>query len=80
VSASLSQNVLGVSQNGKEWDQPHTAYPRDQLRAEDASALEKATSVVHKEDTQEKFYQHKWWDHGKGWKNTLNNLRLMTQN
>jgi hypothetical protein len=25
------------------------------------------------------FHKHKWWDHGKGWKNILNNLRLIIQ-
>jgi SRSO17 transposase len=25
------------------------------------------------------FYKHKWWDCGRGWKNTLNNLRLVIQ-
>jgi SRSO17 transposase len=25
------------------------------------------------------FHQHKWWDPGKGWKNILNNLRLIIQ-
>jgi SRSO17 transposase len=47
--------------------------------AEKASVLEKAISVVNKEETQEKFQQHTWWEQGKGWKNTLNNLRLMLQ-
>jgi SRSO17 transposase len=28
---------------------------------------------------QEVFRQHKWWDHGTGWKNLLNNLRLVIQ-
>ena len=27
----------------------------------------------------EKFVQHPWWDHQKGWKNLLNNLRLVVQ-
>ena len=35
--------------------------------------------IVNKEDKQEKFHQHKWWDRGKGWKNLLNNLRLIIQ-
>jgi len=30
-------------------------------------------------DPQSKFASHPWWDHGKGWKNLLNNLRLITQ-
>ena len=28
---------------------------------------------------QELFARHKWWDQGKGWKNLLNNLRLIIQ-
>lgn len=27
----------------------------------------------------EKFREHKWWDKGQGWKNLLNNLRLVIQ-
>jgi hypothetical protein len=47
--------------------------------AEQASGLEKVTSGVKKEEAQEKFHQHTWWNHSKGWKNTLNNFRLMIQ-
>jgi hypothetical protein len=46
--------------------------------AED-SALEKATQVINQQDKQEKFHQHTWGDHGTGWKNLLNNLRLLIQ-
>jgi SRSO17 transposase len=46
---------------------------------EKVSALEKAMQRVDQEDKQEKFHQHKWWDQRKGWKNTLNNLRLIIQ-
>ncbi|MGL4622499.1 hypothetical protein [Chroococcidiopsis sp.] len=27
----------------------------------------------------EKFKEHEWWDFGQGWKNLLNNLRLVIQ-
>jgi hypothetical protein len=27
----------------------------------------------------EKFREHEWWDRGQGWKNLLNNLRLVIQ-
>ena len=27
----------------------------------------------------EKFREHEWWDFGQGWKNLLNNLRLVIQ-
>lgn len=32
-----------------------------------------------KSSKESKFSQHKWWDEGKGWKNLLNNLRLIIQ-
>jgi hypothetical protein len=35
--------------------------------------------VVNPAVKQEVFRQHKWWDYGKGWKNVLNNLRLVIQ-
>ncbi len=34
---------------------------------------------THREEGQKRFSQHKWWDKGKGWKNILNNLRLIVQ-
>ena len=30
-------------------------------------------------DPQSQFASHPWWDNGKGWKNILNNLRLIIQ-
>ncbi|BCL39756.1 IS701 family transposase [Nostoc sp. MS1] len=30
-------------------------------------------------ETQSQFASHPWWDNGKGWKNILNNLRLIAQ-
>ncbi len=30
-------------------------------------------------DPQSTFASHPWWDNGKGWKNILNNLRLVIQ-
>jgi hypothetical protein len=29
--------------------------------------------------TPDRFSQHRWWDNGQGWKNILNNLRLILQ-
>jgi SRSO17 transposase len=31
------------------------------------------------QSSKQRFSQHKWWDGGKGWKNHLNNLRLIIQ-
>jgi SRSO17 transposase len=75
----------------KWWEIVYSAYLMVSLQAsafkaidflsnsEEDAILEKATHVVNKEDKQEKFHQHKWWDRGKGWKNLLNNLRLIIQ-
>ena len=30
-------------------------------------------------DSQSTFVSHPWWDNGQGWKNILNNLRLVAQ-
>jgi hypothetical protein len=32
-----------------------------------------------RQGAQEPFTQHTWWDQGTGWKNLLNNLRLIIQ-
>jgi SRSO17 transposase len=42
-------------------------------------AVDQAEHVTKPVATQAIFHKHKWWDHGKGWKNTLNNLRLIIQ-
>jgi hypothetical protein len=36
-------------------------------------------SATQLEDSQEEFHQHQWWNPGKGWKATLNNVRLIIQ-
>ena len=34
---------------------------------------------LERQTIQEQFARHKWWDRGQGWKNMLNNLRLIIQ-
>jgi SRSO17 transposase len=66
----------------KWWEIVCSAYLMVSLQSSafnEDSAVEKSTHVINQEDKQEKFHQHKWWDHGKGWKNLLNNFRLLIQ-
>ena len=42
-----------------------------------ADARKPATRTLDKRERQ--FRQHQWWDEGQGWKNILNNLRLIIQ-
>jgi SRSO17 transposase len=47
-------------------------------QTEQASPVAEQPITPH-EEPQERFQQHKWWAPGKGWKTTLNNLRLIIQ-
>ena len=49
-----------------------------QAHTEPSMSLEEPPSM-QQADVQERFYQHKWWDPRRGWKMTLNNLRLIIQ-
>jgi hypothetical protein len=52
---------------------------------ESANCPKRAAQTVSQGEAQERqtaqepFSHHKWWDQGKGWKNLLNNLRLIIQ-
>ena len=61
------------------WEIVYSAYLMVSLQSEvfrDAD-LEKTDSPSNL--CLDKFQQHSWWDKEKGWKNVLNNLRLITQ-
>jgi SRSO17 transposase len=49
------------------------------LSGEEGCAGENEEHVTKPAANQTIFHQHKWWDPGKGWKNILNNLRLIIQ-
>ena len=42
-----------------------------------ADARQQVSSTLDKLEA--KFRQHQWWNEGQGWKNILNNLRLIIQ-
>ena len=45
----------------------------------DRLTIEQEEHVTKPRTKQAMFHKHKWWDHGTGWKNLLNNLRLIIQ-
>jgi hypothetical protein len=56
------------------------AYPELTLSSsEEEPAAEKVLYVVNQAEQPEKVHHHPWWDHRQGWKNLLNNLRLIIQ-
>jgi hypothetical protein len=44
-----------------------------------ASQEEPRPPVTHEVTPVNRFHEHPWWDTGQGWKNMLNNLRLILQ-
>jgi DDE superfamily endonuclease len=64
------------------WETVSSAYllvslqcPHTQMPSEGAASPQAAPADVPTEH----FSRHRWWDSGQGWKNKLNNLRLMLQ-
>ena len=50
-----------------------------QYPALQTSPQESEPEDAHEATPVDHFSQHPWWDPGQGWKNTLNNLRLVLQ-
>jgi hypothetical protein len=75
----------------KWWEIVSSAYLMVSLQAHTGEGTSPGTSqtenaspvaeqpITPQEEPQEQFQQHKWWTPGKGWKTTLNNLRLIIQ-
>lgn len=76
-----SKNELGwadfrlthYSQIQKWWEVVCSAYLMVSLHSDVLSQSPTSSAAA------EKFSEHGWWDSGKGWKNLLNNLRLIIQ-
>lgn len=71
--------VTGYSQIQKWWEIVMSAYLLVSLHSQ---SLNKAQATVLTEPTApvvSRFREHDWWDWGQGWKNFLNNLRLVIQ-
>ncbi len=63
----------------KWWEIVCSAYLMVSLQSEIFQNLETKSGRVNSEKLESKFSQHQWWDKGQGWKNVLNNLRLIIQ-
>ncbi len=82
-----SKNELGwadyrlteYSQIEKWWEIIYSAYLMVSLQSEVFQGLDKEQAQVKPNPILEKFHQHPWWDSERGWKNVLNNLRLIIQ-
>lgn len=82
-----SKNELGwadyrlteYSQIEKWWEIIYSAYLMVSLQSEVFQSLDKEQAQVKPNSILEKFHQHPWWDSERGWKNVLNNLRLIIQ-
>ena len=65
------------------WEVVSSAYVMVSLQAEGLAAqsaqAEEQKPVGERAKEVERFKEHKWWDGKKGWKNLLNNLRLVIQ-
>ena len=65
----------------KWWEIIFCVYTMISLNSQAFLALNKANQIATKleENSDVDFYHHKLWNHECGWKNTLNNLRLILQ-
>jgi hypothetical protein len=91
TKAISSARVLerGFQDIEKWWELVCSAYLLVSLQSpvlqQPRSGTNKTAQTTPQEEEQERqtarapFSHHKWWDQGKGWKNLLNNLRLIIQ-
>jgi hypothetical protein len=70
--------VTEYSRIEKWWEIVMSAYLMISLQSEQLNKQEEANLSLGK-STQEEIKKHPFWDEGKGWKNILNNLRLLMQ-
>lgn len=61
------------------WEMVMSAYLMVSLQSEQVSESKKPTLELANRAKKEEMKKHPWWDEGKGWKNSLNNLRLFLQ-
>lgn len=61
------------------WEVVMCAYLLVSLQSPVFTPAEEATGVSSQERVPARFREHRWWDEGQGWKNLLNNLRLVLQ-
>lgn len=71
--------VTNYTQIEKWWEVVMSAYLLVSLHAKITNSSKDYNSDEATKSVRSKFSTHDWWDSGQGWKNLLNNLRLIIQ-
>ena len=71
--------VTDYSQIEKWWEVVMSAYLMVSLQSDALNSNDLTDEDREMDDIRSIFSKHAWWDSGKGWKNILNNLRLVIQ-
>lgn len=77
LMVSLQSEVFkGTGYSGQSQSQLGQEMGTSSLKRDEVEVREEETQT---QQGQKRFSRHKWWDKAKGWKNVLNNLRLIIQ-
>ena len=71
--------VTDYSQIEKWWEVVMSAYLMVSLHSDVLNSNDPSDEDSEMDKIRSTFSKHTWWDSGKGWKNILNNLRLVIQ-
>ena len=71
--------VTDATQIEKWWEVVCCAYVMVTLHAAVLKSDDTDWGGMAQQVLEDKFAEHDWWDEGQGWKNILNNLRLIVQ-
>lgn len=71
--------VTDYSQIEKWWEVVMSAYLMVSLHSDVFNSNDPSDEDIETDNIRSTFSKHAWWDSGKGWKNILNNLRLVIQ-
>lgn len=75
----LLHRVTDYSQIQKWWEIVMSVYLMVSLHAPVLNNTSGQVAAQSLDPIVKKFQEHDWWDKGQGWKNILNNLRLVIQ-
>jgi len=71
--------VTNYAQIQKWWEMVMSAYLLVSLHSHVLNPSDHSSEDKANQSLLDKFSTHDWWDEGQGWKNLLNNLRLVLQ-
>ncbi len=71
--------VTAYAQIHKWWEVVLSAYLMVSLHSKSLLPTSRSPDYTSATSVASQFSTHAWWDEGKGWKNLLNNLRLVIQ-